>query len=97
MGAAITAVTPAAKGSSSMAPSIKFSRVRRFAWPVFAVSCDGAAVGFVAELPEGEWMAYLQTGPLAGRFATRAAAAEALTSSYVPLQEYRGRQEHATS
>lgn len=80
-----------------MAPSIKCSRVRRFAWPVFAVSCDGTAVGFVSELPDGEWIAYLQSGPLAGRFASRAAAAEALTRSYIPAPEYLARRKHATS
>ena len=87
----------AVKDANRMVPSITFSRVRRFAWPVFAVSCDGAAVGFVAQLPEGAWMAYLQTGPLTGRFPSRAVAAEALARSYVPVQEYRGRQKHATS
>jgi hypothetical protein len=80
-----------------MAPSIKFSRVRRFAWPVYSVTYGGAAAGFVAELPDGAWMAYLQTGPLAGRFASRAAAAEALTTAFVPVREYLGQQNHATS
>ncbi|HLZ70230.1 MAG TPA: hypothetical protein VKV26_10030 [Dehalococcoidia bacterium] len=64
-----------------MAAALKFSRVRRFAWPVFAVSRGGETVGFVAQLPDGCWMAYRQAGTLADRFASRELAAEALAGA----------------
>ncbi|HZQ34453.1 MAG TPA: hypothetical protein VFD32_00870 [Dehalococcoidia bacterium] len=79
-----------------MAGAPKFSRVRRFAWPVFTVSWHGEAVGFVSQLPTGDWIAYRQTGPLAGSFASRTAAAEALTASLQPLPEGRPRPGTAT-
>ncbi len=72
-----------------MAGAVKFSRVRRFSWPVFGVSWNGDVVGFVSQLPTGEWIAYRQSGPLPGCFTSRAAAADALTASRQPLPEGR--------
>ncbi len=72
-----------------MVGAVKFSRVRRFSWPVFAVRWNGDVVGFVSQLPEGEWIAYRQSGPLSGSFPSRNAAADALTASLQPVPEGR--------